>query len=277
MKDIKIAGANPDIKLIACDMDGTLLDKSGSISPAARDLIRRLADYGVVFSIASGRMPHRIENHVGSFLPREQQNYIACNGAIVVYQGTVILDRRFPVKPYRNLILDYVRQGLEFSFDYDDAYRPLFASEHTIRQANHIHGYSRPIGIGDEVWELEVNKISVMDPHDSGILDGLIEGLRQIGGCSPFQYGVHASEIAPECCSKLTGVRYLAERMQLSGEQVLAIGDHINDCELLTYSGASAAVGNAVPAARECAKYQCKGEYDEGVMEAIRHYLPFLP
>ncbi|MFR2850047.1 MAG: HAD family hydrolase, partial [Hungatella hathewayi] len=50
MKDMKIAGANPDIKLIACDMDGTLLDKNGSISPAARELIWRLADYGIVFS-----------------------------------------------------------------------------------------------------------------------------------------------------------------------------------------------------------------------------------
>ena len=263
-----------DIKLISCDMDGTLLSRNGGVSVEARKLIQSLANHQVIFSIASGRMPHRIEKHVASFIQKPNQYYVASNGALVICKGEVIFEKRFPVKPYRELILDFVRRGLEFDFDYDDSYRPLFASERTIRCANDVRGYADPIGIEDDVWRLRVNKISVMDPLDSGILNEFIRGMREIGNCTPFQYGVHASEIVPENCSKFTGLQHLISHLKITEEQVLAIGDHTNDIEMLSSCGASAAVGNAVEEVRQSAKYRCRKEYDQGVVEAIQHYLP---
>lgn len=265
-----------DIRLIACDMDGTLLNRNGGISPATRSIIQRLTNYQIIFSIASGRMPHRIDKHVVPFVQKQNQYYVASNGAIVICRGKVIFEKRFPVKPYQELILDFAGRGLEFDFDYDDSYRPLFASERTIRFADDVYGYANPIGIGADVWKLKVNKISVMDPLDSGILNEFIQGMKEIGNCTPFQYGIHAAEIVPENCSKWTGLQYLLSHLKITEEQALAIGDHTNDIEMLSCCGASAAVGNAVEEARRTAKYQCQEKYDQGVAEAIQHYLPFI-
>lgn len=263
----------PAIRMVACDMDGTLLNRDGKISAPTVELVHKLFEDGYIFSIASGRMPHRINKHVASIIPPEHQHYVACNGAIVISSGSVIFEQRFPVAPYRSLVLEYLEKGLEFSFDHDDAYYPLYTSARTQRHAHDVRGYNEPIGTGEEVWSLEINKMSVMDPKDSGLLNGFIQGLRDIGGCSPYQYGVHAAEIAPLGCSKQTGVKRLAEHLGVEKDNVLSIGDHTNDIALLSYTGAGAAVGNASEEVKRAATYICQYGFDEGVAEAIRHYI----
>lgn len=261
------------IRMISCDMDGTLLNKEGCISLCTANLICELLEDGYIFSIASGRMPHRIDKHVAPLIPAVYRNYVACNGAVVISSGQIIYEQRFPVEPYRNLILEYLDSGLEFSFDYDDAYYPLQASDRTRRHADDVRGYSRPIGTGSGVWDLKVNKISVMDPKDSGALNGFIRKLISVGGCSPYQYGVHAAEIAPPHCSKQTGVMLLAEYLGVGKERILSIGDHTNDIALLSFTGESAAVGNAFDCVKAAATYVCQADYDDGVAEAIRHFI----
>lgn len=263
---------NKEIKMIACDMDGTLISNTGKIAVETQEYIKKIIEAGYIFSIASGRMVHRIEKHVQSFLSVENKHYVAANGAVILESGKVIHERTFSVRPYRDIILRYLDFGLEIDFDYDDTYRPLIASQRTKKHATDVHGYDAPIGIGNEVWDLEINKLSVMDPKDDGTINGFISGLKKIGGCTAFQYGTHAAEIAPEGCSKLSGIKYLAAHLGISLENVLAIGDQTNDKEMLTICGSSAAVGNAIEEIRKIAGYQCTAGYDLGVIEAIAHY-----
>jgi Cof subfamily protein (haloacid dehalogenase superfamily) len=263
---------NTEIRMIACDMDGTLIGSAGKISPETQEYIRKVIDAGYIFSIASGRMVHRIEKHVKNFLSIKNKHYVAANGAVILESGKIVYEKTFPVRPYRDLILRYLDLGLEIDFDYDDAYRPLIASRRMLNQVSDVHGYDSPLGTGDEVWDLKINKLSVMDPKDDGTLNGFISGLNEIGGCTAFQYGTHAAEIAPEGSSKLSGIKYLANYLGLSLDNVLAIGDHTNDREMLTSCGFSAAVGNAVEEIRGIADYQCAKGYGLGVIEAIVHY-----
>lgn len=262
--------------MICCDMDGTLLNQDSILTEKTADTVRRYASSGIIFAIASGRMMHRIDRHTSSFLRPEERYYIADNGAVVISRGKKILERTFPVRPYRDLFLEYIEKGLEIDLDYDDSYRPLIETERTRRKSDHFRGYDRPLGTGDEVWNLEVNKISATDPVNDGKLQTFLDRMREIGGCSVFQYGIHATEIGPAGCSKMTGIETLADALGIKLSEILAIGDHTNDIEMLSRCGYSAAVGNSVREAKEAACYVCSLLYGDGVIEALEHFSDFF-
>lgn len=261
------------IKMIACDMDGTLLNKDGYITDNAKRYIHDLSSKGVLFTIASGRMPFRVEKHIASFIDKADRYYVANNGATIIAKGEVIQNLSFPVKRYKALILQGLEEGLEIDFDFDDSYRPLIETERSRSHISHYRGYDRPLGTSDEVWELCINKMSVCDPKDSGIILPFLEKMNILGGCTVFPYGVHAAEIAPGGCSKFSGVKALASYLGVKTEDILAIGDHTNDIELLKNVGASAVVNNAVPEARTVAQYFSDLPYSDGVIDAIEHFL----
>lgn len=258
--------------MIACDMDGTLLESDGNIKATVLEMIDELMRKGIVFTVASGRMPHRIDRLLLPHIGPKEKCYVANNGATVVLNGNVILDRTFPVRPYRNLILEYVKKGLEIDFDFNDEYRPLICTERTERHSNHFHGYDRPLGLGEDIWNINVNKISATDPLNDGKLLRFLEGMHEIGGCTVYGYGMHATEIGPENCSKMTGIKYLALHLGIDLSEILAIGDHTNDIEMLANCGYSACVANAVEESKSASKFICSASYGDGVVEAIRHY-----
>lgn len=260
------------IKMIACDMDGTLLNKEGFITEKAKEYISTLKEKGILFTIASGRMPFRVEKHISSFIDKADMYYVANNGATIISKGEVIRNLSFSVYKYKEVILKALDEGLEIDFDYDNSYRPLIETERTKKHADHIIGYDRPIGTSDEVWKLEINKMSVCDPKDSGIILPFLDSLRKIGGCSVFPYGVHAAEIAPEGCTKYSGIKYLAKYLGIDTSEILAIGDHTNDVEMLKNAGFSAVVNNSVKEAREVAKYISEYPYSDGVIDSIEYF-----
>ena len=80
-------------------------------------------------------------------------------------------------------------------------------------------------------------------------------------------------EIVAEGCSKASGVERLIEYMNLTKDEVMAIGDHTNDIEIVSMVGLGVAVGNATPKLKEVADYVAKGEVEDGVIEAINKFL----
>jgi hydroxymethylpyrimidine pyrophosphatase-like HAD family hydrolase len=71
--------------------------------------------------------------------------------------------------------------------------------------------------------------------------------------------------------NKGTGLRRLAQLMEMSATDFVAIGDSPNDIEMLQESGFGVAVGNSHSGARKVADMVTKGDYGEGVAEAIMH------
>ena len=76
------------IKLIASDMDGTLLNSRGELDNEIYDIINRLKELGIIFTAASGR---QLESLKKRFLPVDNDIiYLAENGTYVVYKGEEI-------------------------------------------------------------------------------------------------------------------------------------------------------------------------------------------
>lgn len=258
----------PDIKMICCDMDGTLLNSEGKITEEIATAINLLLEKNIIFTITSGRMPHRINKHVGSVIANGNRNYVANNGATIICNGRLIQNKTFPVRPYRNVIIDYLGKGLEIDFDFNDSYHPLIKTERTQRESSHFKGYNEPLGVEEKVWNLSVNKISVYNSKGKDIFTNFIDEMESIGNCTIYPYG-NAAEIVPLHCSKMTGIELISKTLNIKPSEILSIGDHMNDIEMLSKSRYSAAVGNAVEEAKKAAKYVCSQPYEKGVLEAL--------
>ena len=80
-------------------------------------------------------------------------------------------------------------------------------------------------------------------------------------------------EIVAAGCSKATGVEELVRYMNCTKEEVMAIGDHTNDIEVLQLAGLGVAVANAVPEVKAVADHVTEAERSEGVIEAIQKFI----
>lgn len=90
---------------------------------------------------------------------------------------------------------------------------------------------------------------------------------------SCYQYGEFSMEIVATGCSKATGVEKLIQYMGYTSDEVMAIGDHTNDIEVLQMVGLGVAVANAVPELCAVADYITEGERSSGVIEAINKFI----
>ena len=72
--------------------------------------------------------------------------------------------------------------------------------------------------------------------------------------------------------SKASGIAWLCEHLGVAIEDTYALGDSINDLEMLEFVGHSIAMGNASPRAKEAAEYVTSHIHEDGVYKALEHY-----
>lgn len=113
------AGGIMGVKLIVCDVDGTLIDHSETVIPELIQIVDQCRNEHIYFSLASGRTKELIEDirlklHV-------TEPYIAANGACVFVDNTCVLMKGFCAEPIRDIINDANQAGLTVTCS--DAYQ----------------------------------------------------------------------------------------------------------------------------------------------------------
>jgi len=100
--------------------------------------------------------------------------------------------------------------------------------------------------------------------------------IREALDCVPThsltQSSANNIEIMPSNISKGTGLRDLAERLEIEPENILALGDQLNDVPMLEFAGISVAMGNAAQAVKDTAVHLTASNMDDGVAEAIHRF-----
>jgi 5-amino-6-(5-phospho-D-ribitylamino)uracil phosphatase len=261
------------VRLVACDLDGTLLNGDKQIAPQTREAIRQLGAKGVRFVIASARPPRSVRHLYKQLqLDTLQINY---NGALVWDQVTqrVVDHRPLP----GSLALEIIR----FARAMDT--QVLVTCEildrwHTDRFDN---TYSTATGelFGPDVIEPveqfcrgKVTKLLLLGP--GGTMQAMRpQVLQQFGDrvnmvCTEPEL----LQIMEKSVSKAAALRLLVERYDVGLGQVLAIGDGENDLEMLTECGIGAAVANASPALKRAATWVAPRANSLGVLDILQRY-----
>ncbi len=260
-------------RLVALDLDGTLLDSNHAVTDRTRVTLQKLSQEGVVVVLASGRM-HQ------SILPIS--NRIGLENPIISYNGGMVKDAKtgnlyhhspIPAEIAMELVEHCDRRGLHLNFCLDD--------ELYIRTRNSWSElYESRTGVGaqalGDLRELagsEPTKMQVLEAPEK-IQELLIEFRRHFGGRLYItQTQIEYIEFMNQGVSKGPALRALVDRLGIEMDSVVAFGDSYNDESMMKAVGFSVAMGNAVEEIKICADYVTYTNDEDGVARAIERLL----
>jgi Cof subfamily protein (haloacid dehalogenase superfamily) len=283
------------IKLLALDLDGTLLNSRGKVSNENREAIRAAEEAGVLVTIATGRR-FRDGRPVGLQLELNAP-LITHNGALLKYAESLETVASSIISP--ETALEVVRVGKEFGGDalvsadphgkgtllYDRVSDDNIPLQRYIRWAESLHGDEAEEAVAhvgdlnDVLSDHEVIHISFSGSCDrmEEMAEYLIGELGETITLLPTIYprlDFTLIDILPPDASKGRGVEKLALINDLQPENVMAMGDNFNDVEMLEYAGTAVVMGNADPNLRERGEFYTTVTNDEnGVAAAIKRFI----
>jgi Cof subfamily protein (haloacid dehalogenase superfamily) len=267
-----LGGMANRLRMLAVDLDGTLLDHDRKLSDLHRDAMRRAVDSGITVVLASGRA-------LGTMKPFAEQiglagPFVACNGAHAVdAMGGEIHHFSLPSHAIEFLVNHAQSAG---------TYTNVYVRENVY--ASH----------GGEWLELYKKRTgAVLTVLDYADLKGL-EGTKLLFVDDPSKIPAHQEitqkraaelgyevtlserdyiEFLPRDINKGVGVRAVAQRLGFAREEVAAIGDWLNDLEMIEWAGLGGAVGNAADRVKEAASVVVAPNIEGGVAEFIDHHV----
>lgn len=254
------------IRLVMSDIDDTLLHGSKKLSEDLKKEIHDLQKRGVVFALATGRLPYEMEDILAD-LP-EDTPYVAGNGSVIRYKGRSIFEKSYRPRPLKKLAEKYAGLGVTIIFSLEQEERPLYVTPWSLANATLFHGLDHAIEPG--IWDRNIKRMYFYE-ETGAFLNECIKELQpfteEFGIC--FQ-NKRSIQIAPKGCTKATGIERILTECGLGWEDTLCIGDSWNDCSMVTLAGIGACVGNACDDLKRQADIVAKAFCGAGVLEILR-------
>lgn len=262
---------NP-IRLIAVDLDYTLLNSNFEISPRNRSAIAKAVDGGAIVTLATGRM-------YASTLPyartlRLETPLITYNGAYVRVAGSDAVLRHIPVEMEHAVaaIRLAASEGVHCSVYVDDV---LYASRNGWESQMYteqcaVQGVYRP-DLEELLSELGKPPTKVLficeeqrTPSIQALLEEAMVGRAHVTRSSP-----HYVELVNKEVSKASALEHLCRLLGVLPEETMAIGDGYNDMEMLRYAGVGVAMGNSPDPVKSIADIVVPSSDEDGVAAAL--------
>lgn len=268
------------IKMIVSDMDGTLLNSNKEVSRANREAIRQAQARGVKMVLATGRIfvsAKQYAKDLGLDTP-----IIACNGALVKNPISKEIFENKPIAKERVEdiieVLERERVYYHFYTEKDFYTRELKYTSLSYLQINEQVEEENRINLM-VVKDLErvaretrnVMKFVIID-EDPSLMRKVREQLTQVNGIEISQSWHNNLEVMTEGISKGDALEKVAAFYSIPPQEVLAIGDHLNDISMIKRAGYGVAMGNAEQEVRSAAVYVTTSNDEDGFAQAIRHF-----
>lgn len=261
------------IRLVAVDLDDTLLDHSQQISPRAKQAVAAAMAKGVTVTVATGRM-------FSSALPYARQlaidvPLITYNGAMIrnSLSGELLLHKPIPEAEAVEVLALCRESGWYIQVYLDEV---LYVKERGPNAAFYekISGIT-PVEAGAGLYDLKgtpTKMLLVAEPADMPAIQAKLES-RFLGRLDFALSKPGFLEIVQAGVNKGRALATLAERLGVRQAEVMAIGDSANDLDMLAYAGWGVAMGNAVEKVRQAANAVTGANDADGVAEAIERYV----
>lgn len=225
----------PKIKLIASDLDGTLLlSGATALDKEAFAVIRELSARGVIFVAASGR---QYENMRRLFAPvADEIGYLCYNGALCLYRGEVIYERFFD-KALGCEILTAINSTDDSDGMASVRTAELIAPIHTDLEENMRSYIGADYRVVDDLTAVEEPFYKVAMYNDRQQLNESLWHSRFGARCKVVTSGTVWLDFIPFGLDKGVGLQKMMERFGIKAEECAAFGDNDNDLEMLRAVG----------------------------------------
>lgn len=259
------------VRLVATDLDGTLLGDGGIVSERTRAAVAAVVASGVHVVAATGRSQWTAEPLVHPVTGIEE---VVCSNGASLYH--VRRRRSLAEYPIADAVIDEILvtlgaqlPGCTFGWETTDAlhYEARFLA---LRPA--IEREASPDLVAGP-RSIPIRKLMVAHDHlqHYELLDTLTPLLP--GGCLATTSGAPFVEITGDGVDKAFGVQRVCHRLGIGAEQVLAFGDNLNDLGLLRWAGRAVAMGNAHPQVRVAVGEVTGSHLDHGVAAVLETLL----
>lgn len=259
-------------RLLALDMDGTLLASNSTLSEQNAQAIRRAVKAGIHVALATGRTYRAAFPYaqaLGLDLP-----IIAYNGALLrSTAGEVLYEKKIPCTVARGLVQAAEARGLYVKAYVNDLLLTKELDDRTV-EFSRLHGVeARAVGLLSEYLTEEVNMVVVAS--DAAAIrrykQDVLPLYQAVHGMSS---GDKSVDIVSAEASKAKGVRHLARMLGVLYSDVVAVGNAENDIDMICWAGLGVAVANATRELQSKADLILPYTNDQhGVAELIYSYL----
>jgi len=275
--------STPEIRALFLDIDGTIVDRREIISPRVLFAIGQAREIGCEVVLSTGRTRYTAMPIVHQIEPLPDY-LIASNGAIAMHLPTrnPIVRRLLPLPVATRMIRMLLDAGAEpYVFedsveDGEEAARVLYYPDRVPGHWATFPRYRPHSGLPDD---LPFAPVSVSAFGTTAFLRPLVEQLRQAlpnDVCvieSGSNDGSWNAEFYQAGVSKQTAIEVVTAHLGVSRENVMAVGDHRNDIEMIQWAGLGVAMGNALPEVIAIADTVTGTYAEDGVAEAIERYV----
>lgn len=275
-RDARSVGAP---RLVATDVDGTLLGDDDEISARTADVIARLVAGGVAFALVTGRPPRWIPP-IRAKLPDGLVRWCVCANGAVLYDAIAdeVLDARTLDPDAVNAVastatelfpgcgLGIERVGTATTGTFDEF----------LAEPGYVHAWGESDAgpaTRDELLARPVTKLLIRAPELSSeqMMRGLVPRVGDVADLT-FSHPGGLVEASAPGVSKATGLSVLAERLGVHAADVVAFGDMPNDREMLGWAGRGVAMGNAHPELLTLADEVTAPNSSDGIAEVLERW-----
>jgi 5-amino-6-(5-phospho-D-ribitylamino)uracil phosphatase len=255
-------------KLVALDVDGTLVDERNAISPATASAVQAIVDAGLPVVISTGRaVPGAFEVCDRLRLP---------DGLAVCSNGAVLIGYR-PVEILHAVTFDASEAVRRVLTEVPDAFVAVeeIGIGYRVNQPFPSGEITGTITVEDteSLIAEPVTRVIIRAPsHDPREFHELVEGL----GLTETNYYIGYTawlDIAPLGVSKASGMQLVADRLGVDPADVLAVGDGHNDIEMLQWAGRGVAMGHGPDALKSVADAVVGTVHEDGLAAELANYV----
>lgn len=261
-----------NFRLIALDLDGTLLDDDKQIPPRTLDLLNSLREQGVYITVCTGRSIHSVR-------PLLENTVFSTH--IITDNGGMIVDAKTNETLYSDVIsrnsLGIMKKIMEKYGVYCDVTteKNMYVETLTEEGRAMYREYLMDPAVINDLRETPYDPIKFTIFGQPRVLDDIIFELEKDFGqeLMPIRSGEYFIDVVKRGTTKKEGLQKLAEMLNITADEVLAIGNYYNDVEMLQYAGMGIVVENAPDDLKQIADEVTHSNNEEGVRYALEKWV----
>ena len=260
------------IKMIATDIDGTILPYQGEFSEGVKNCIKKLNEFGIKVILVTGRM-HSSTTPIAKQLGLDLPVISYQGGLIKDIEGNTLYQAELPVKIAKEIIEWGRKNNVHLNLYIDDK---LYVENDNDIIKYYIKGkfVDYKVCSFDDLEIKNVNKLLAIDINNPDKVTAWAEVLKSK---YPDLYIVKSTpyfcEIGSAGAKKSIGVEFLRKMWGLKQEEVLTIGDQNNDIDLVKCGGVGVSMGNGTPELQKIADYITDTVENDGFVKAVDKFV----
>ena len=258
------------IKLIATDMDGTLLNSNNEIQDGFYEVFNEIQEKEIIFAAASGRQYYNLLERFKGI--EEKMMFIAENGTFVVYKGEELIVNSLDINLARELIK--IGRTIKNSYVILCGKKSAYIESSDDKLIEQTQKYYTRYEIVSDLTKIEddILKVTICDfsgsENNSNKYFDDYRDKAQIAVSGEIWLDITAKGI-----NKGVAIEEIQELLNIKHEETMVFGDYLNDLEMMSSAYHSYAMENAHDDLKKVARFIAKSNDDSGVVHAIKAML----